>query len=283
MILNKKLLENELIKYYKSASFQSFKRQLSLYGFVRHGKQHKLPQFSHKNFIRNAKSNIYLIKREKQYKPVKAIRLDTEKLKYILHKLHLLKTMRSKLNTELTKEIGLLESLYKFEKLIGRSVITFVLKFLDKLTRIYPDVSKKHIDEIHNTIELLKSKKSKSADIKLNQKEISITLINTLLTTLYLEYNEGKYGIEFREQLNFNNCLLQLERCRFSLEKRKRIKKNKQQPIFTEQKKVSYHISSIEIQSKSKTSFSFEDNMTVFEFSGDEIKDNHKLNTKNQG
>lgn len=269
--MDKKKLESELAKIFKSSSYQSFKRQLSLYGFTRIGKQHKIPCFVHPCFKKNEKELMSSIKREKQYKIVKAIKMNTKKLEYILHRLRIIRTLKGRPDLKIQKELDLLESLYRFRKLFGRSIMVFVLRFLDGLTRLYPNVIDEHMEEVFSTIRLLKEKTIKSARTELNQREISTKLINKLLDTLYAHYSSCDYGAEFKEQLKFNNSLIEFERDFFNFEKQKPVKKEKK-TIFTDSNTISEDMIFFENPSNEKECQSHEENITLFENSDDDLE-----------
>lgn len=196
------MLGGILKRYFDSEKFNSFRRQLNLYGFTRLQSPWKTPIFAHKAFKRENPENFHLIKREIQYNPSQKKNIDYECLERVRKKIGN-ELLYSKLPFEETiQDYELIKFVQSFRNIYGRNIKAFIQKLINDINNNHCNLSEKFSKEICELKNILNFELNGGReDVCINIKNTMKNKIAQLMVKLIDDivcYFDKRYGKTFR-------------------------------------------------------------------------------------
>ena len=197
IIWNKNQLIEQLHRHLKTNNFNSFRRQLSLYGFKREKHISKKPLYFHPLFRQDREELLGLIGRAKQSNMKSKFEINYE----LISSIHLqIVINRQEDNAQLSSRKEFLEYIKDLDKYMGIGIIKFTKELILLLNKAFPGIARKLETKIFDTEQILyRPHFIKPAKI-VNKKELLISLINTLLLTIKKEIRRNNKDLDTDKQ-----------------------------------------------------------------------------------
>ena len=179
----------------KTSNFNSFRRQLSLYGFNREKHSSKKPVFLHPLFRQGERELLNQIGRAKQTKMRSRFVVNSVLIKSC--EIQLTKISKDYKADALTEsKMEFIEHIKSLDKYVGIGIVKFMKNLIRLLNKAFPGIEQQMIKEIVEAQEILyQTHFIKPAEI-VNKKEILIVLINGILTAIHKDLKEESQNTE---------------------------------------------------------------------------------------
>lgn len=179
----------------KTSNFNSFRRQLSLYGFNREKHSSKKPVFSHFFFKQGERELLNQIGRAKQTKMRSRFVVNSVLIKSC--EIQLTKISKYFKDGGLTEpKMEFIEHIKSLDKYVGIGIIKFMKNLIRLLNRAFPGIEQQMSKEINEAQEILYHTHFIKASEIVNKKEIIIVLINGILIAIDKNLKEESQNIE---------------------------------------------------------------------------------------
>lgn len=204
IIWDKNTLVQRMQLRLKTKNFNSFRRQLSLYGFTREKHHSKKPVFSHPFFKQDRRELLCKVVRAKQ---------NGMKSRFIVNST-LFEACQSQItqissnpqNNTIQPMMEFLEHIKSLDQYFGIGILKFSRVLVSLLNKAFPKVGRELEDDITNAEKILFKNDILKPGKSVNKKEILILLINGFLSAIKCDLKKGvqeKFVKEETESVNF--------------------------------------------------------------------------------
>ena len=197
----------------RTKNFNSFRRQLSLYGFKRLNKSFKNPMFFHPFFRQGRRELLDKIGRAKQAGMKSKLIINP---KLIKSNQSLIEKANIKNEGETEQVTVLLKHLQSLDKFVGWGIVKFLKDLVPLLDKTFPEIKEKLSKDIDETQKVLYHTHFVKPFQIVNKKEILIKLINGILSEIESYLRDISMSPEEKE---FEKDLLQLNDLSYSFGK----------------------------------------------------------------
>ena len=221
----------EMNQHLRTKNFNSFRRQLSLYGFKRLNVSFKNPMFFHPLFRKGRRELLDKIGRAKQAGMKSKLIVDP---KLIQNNQNLIEKTSIKSSSETKPMADLLEHIKSLDKFVGWGIVKFMKDLVPLLDRTFPEIKEKLSQDIDEAQKIMYQTHFIKPFQIVNKKEILIKLINGILLEIeqYLRVSN-----QSPEEKEFNQNLSELNEMSNSFGKTNSEQFTpKKEPIFVEER-----------------------------------------------
>lgn len=212
IIWDKKLLVEKNQLHLKTMNFNSFRRQLSLYGFNREKHTSKKPTFSHPLFRQDREELLDQIVRAKQNGMKSKFTVSSAMLASCQSQIDRISS-RSQDKAQTQQMTRFFDHINSLNQFFGIGLIKFTKVLISLLNEVFPEIAKRQEDNIINAQKLLYQTHLVSPAKTVNKKEILIILINGLLSSIEKELKDKSRNTKEKE---FDEKLSQLSDSNFT-------------------------------------------------------------------